>query len=262
MKIHVLSDIHLEFAPFHPPVTDADVVVLAGDIGTGPSGVDFARTAFADQVVVYVFGNHELYGHALPFIDEQKAQAAARKTYVGAHAVGGRSAQTHVLENDVVVIGGVRFVGCTLWTDFALHGPDRIDEAMVTAELSMSDFRLIHKDHSGTRFRAHDAAARHVASRAFLDAALAAPFAGPTVVVTHHVPHPALNDPRYADNLLSAAFVSDCAALLDGRAALWISGHTHHNHDVVIGGTRCVSNQRGYPGEEVVGFDPGLVVEV
>ena len=40
MKLHILSDIHLEFAPFDPPETDADVVILAGDIGLGPPAVE------------------------------------------------------------------------------------------------------------------------------------------------------------------------------------------------------------------------------
>jgi hypothetical protein len=32
MKLHILSDLHTEFAAFAPPETDADAVILAGDI--------------------------------------------------------------------------------------------------------------------------------------------------------------------------------------------------------------------------------------
>jgi len=35
MKIRVLSDLHLEFRDWVPPESDADVVVLAGDIHVG-----------------------------------------------------------------------------------------------------------------------------------------------------------------------------------------------------------------------------------
>jgi hypothetical protein len=35
MKLHILNDLHIEFEDFTPPVTDAGVVVLAGDIGAG-----------------------------------------------------------------------------------------------------------------------------------------------------------------------------------------------------------------------------------
>ena len=35
MRLHILSDLHLEFEPFTPPAVEADVVILAGDVGTG-----------------------------------------------------------------------------------------------------------------------------------------------------------------------------------------------------------------------------------
>jgi len=35
MKLHILSDIHLECERFDPPETSANVVILAGDIGVG-----------------------------------------------------------------------------------------------------------------------------------------------------------------------------------------------------------------------------------
>jgi hypothetical protein len=43
LRIRVYSDIHLEHAPFAPPDGDADVVVLAGDIGNGTAGIEWAR---------------------------------------------------------------------------------------------------------------------------------------------------------------------------------------------------------------------------
>jgi len=61
MKIHVLSDLHLEFAPFMPPETDAGLVILAGDIHLSTHGLGWARTVFPDKEIVYVTGNHEFY---------------------------------------------------------------------------------------------------------------------------------------------------------------------------------------------------------
>lgn len=40
MRIHPLSDLHNEFAPFTPKVRDADVVILAGDIDLGVRGIE------------------------------------------------------------------------------------------------------------------------------------------------------------------------------------------------------------------------------
>ncbi|WP_425334298.1 metallophosphoesterase [Polynucleobacter sphagniphilus] len=69
MKLHVLSDLHLEFADFTPASNTADVVVLAGDIGLRAEGVTWARKSFPQQAIIYVAGNHEFYGsqrcHAL-----------------------------------------------------------------------------------------------------------------------------------------------------------------------------------------------------
>lgn len=38
MKLQILSDLHTEFADFDLPETDAEIVVLAGDIGVGMGG--------------------------------------------------------------------------------------------------------------------------------------------------------------------------------------------------------------------------------
>ena len=60
LRIRVLSDLHLEAAPFDPPAAAADVVVLAGDIHNGAAGVEWAQRTF-EAPVLYVAGNHEPY---------------------------------------------------------------------------------------------------------------------------------------------------------------------------------------------------------
>ena len=45
MKLHILSDLHTEFADFSPPETGADVVILAGDIGVGRGGSPVSESA-------------------------------------------------------------------------------------------------------------------------------------------------------------------------------------------------------------------------
>ena len=62
MKIHILSDLHTEFSDFDPPETDADVVVLAGDIGVGGGGIQWAERRYPKVPVIDVPGNHEFYG--------------------------------------------------------------------------------------------------------------------------------------------------------------------------------------------------------
>jgi hypothetical protein len=44
MRLHILSDLHLEFEPFTPPAVEADAVILAGDVSTGRNGLKWALT--------------------------------------------------------------------------------------------------------------------------------------------------------------------------------------------------------------------------
>ena len=265
-SLHVLSDLHLELmAPdeFVPPSTTADIVVLAGDIHTGTRGLAWAREQFPHQEVVYVAGNHEYYGEVwsslLPRLRRQ------------AKALG-----IHFLENNVVELCGARILGATLWTDFDFFGPDLRTLAMSEAKRCMNDFHVItvrrlraadaiHGMERNVPLTPEDTLRWHGKTRQWLTAALAEPFAGPTVVVTHHMPHEKSVHPRYARNIVTAAFGSDLSALM-GSAALWIHGHTHDSMDYEVDGTRVLCNPRGYlhPGGgcENRAFRPDLVVEV
>lgn len=247
MKIRILSDLHLEFAPFEAPAADADVVVLAGDAAPGLRGLEWARASFGETPVVYVAGNHEFYRHATPKLTEDLAREAEGST-------------VRFLENGEVILHGVRFLGCTLWTDFDLFG-ERISSA-AAAQAAMNDFRLIRVSPKFRRFGPGDARTLHLRSVNWLHARLSTPFVGPTVVVTHHAPSIRSSAPERRRDPLTAAYASDLEWMLDGSAALWIHGHTHHCADYTLGGTRVVSNQRGYPHEDAAGFDPAFVIEL
>jgi predicted phosphodiesterase len=246
MKLHIASDLHAGFAPFDPPDTGADVLVLAGDVDVGVDGIRLAREWARGRPVLYVAGNHEFYGQAVP-------------RHVGKMAAAAAGSPVELLENREVEIGGVRFLGCTLWTDFELSG-DRA-RCMAAAQSGMNDFRRIRVEPEYRRFRPSDTIGIHRRSLNWLVERLDAPFSGPTVIVTHHAPGIRSINPVHRDDPVSAAFASGLEWLLDGRAALWIHGHTHFSCDYTIGGTRVVSNQRGYPGEDT-GFHPAFVVEV
>jgi predicted phosphodiesterase len=247
MKLNILSDLHLTVAPLVHPRNDADVVILAGDVARPHEAIAWAQ-AFA-KPVFYVPGNHEFYGGE---IDETRAalRAASERTCV------------RVLDDDVAVHDGVRFVGSTLWTDFLLSGPEHRDAAMQEGRRFLRDFTRIRCG-SGP-YTPQDSAARFAAHRRFLARTLAMPFPGPTVVVTHHAPSPASIHPRFRGSALNACFISDLEALMDGeRVALWIHGHTHDSFDYVVNGTRVVCNPRGYARngvDENPRFDADLVV--
>jgi predicted phosphodiesterase len=249
MKLHVLSDLHTEFEAFTIPKTDADVLVLAGDIGTKLAGLALVLKT-SEIPVVYVAGNHEYYGAAIPKLTDELQDLA-------------RGSQVHFLENDGFVFQNVRFLGCTLWTDFEILGLENRALTMWDAEQKMADYRLIRHSPKFSRLRPVDTAALHFASLKWLQQQLEMPFDGRTVVVTHHAPSAKAFNPKYQRDLLSAAFASNLEPLIESsQIDLWIYGHTHHNTDFVHGSTRILSNQRGYPGERVIGFNPNLVLEL
>ena len=243
MRIRVYSDIHLERAPFSPPENDADVVVLAGDIANGAAGIEWAHQTFQTPVF-YLAGNHEYYEGEF-----ESVQVAMRA------AVGGA---VELLDCTRAVIGGVRFLGCTLWTDYSL-APESERPAVIEDSRKLSpDYKLIRW---GPRpFAPEDAIALCTRQRAWLARALAEPFSGKTVTITHFAPHPRSIAPAYLNHRANPAFVVDLDEAM-GQSALWIHGHTHTYVDYRVRGTRVVCNPRGYPGERT-GFRPDLTIEV
>jgi Icc-related predicted phosphoesterase len=248
MRLHILSDLHLEFGPVEVPVTDADVVVLAGDMHLGGEGLGWMRHCFAGRPVIYVLGNHEFYGHSIPELTESLRQET-------------EESNLHLLENSVCELNGFVFLGCALWTDFRLT--PNPEEAMRVAEQIMSDYFRIEVRSHNRLLRAADTVRLHAESLAWLKGALAKHSPERCIIVTHHAPSPLSIPPFHAGSPLNAAFASDLEELVENsQVPLWIHGHTHYNVDYKIGSTRVFTNQRGYPDEVAAGFDPGRVVEI
>ncbi len=256
MRIQILSDLHVDAGGLHRPELAAggDVLIVAGDVCAGvETGFQVLRHYVPQATpIIMVLGNHEFYGFGMA-----KELARARQL-APAHNI-------HLLENDTVQIGSVRFVGASLWTDYDLFGPENRDDCMRTAAMGLNDHRLIGLTtggHSDRRFLPLDALALHQQSRMYLDRALAAPHAGPTVVVTHHAPHENSVAPQYRNSLLTAAFVSDLSPLIEThQPTLWVHGHTHTSFDYRVGATRVICNPAAY-GTENPAFNPALVVEI
>jgi len=266
VKIHLLSDLHLEFSPYIPDaqaVEHCDLVVLAGDIDHAAKVAKWARTSFPDKPIVHVLGNHEFFrGHWDKSIDDARREAALHDVML--------------LENDAVVIGGTRFLGCTLWTDFEFLGQGTKAVAMARYEQGLNDCRLIRASrlhrpvgfvHEYGRLTASHVLARHLASRRWLEEELVKPFAGKTVVVTHHLPCAGSVPPRYMKDDLTPSFASRLPTELLVKASTWLHGHTHDSctYSVEGTGTRVICNPRGYivhgRAPENTAFDPALLLE-
>jgi predicted phosphodiesterase len=262
MRIAAFSDLHLEWFRKDETLpqlkTDADVVVLAGDIGSGAEGVEWAKKQFTQPVVI-ISGNHEHYKRNL-----RETLRACRAAAAGSHV--------HFLENDEVVIGGVRFLGCTLWTDLDLWGEDERQRCSVYVSNFITDFKVIGygpEDRNLLRKKLKPSEMRwiHLQSRAWLEERFAEKFDGDTVVVSHHLPSIRSVSERFltseSESLLSAAFASRMDdEIARWRPKLWIHGHTHDSCDYRLGVTRVLCNPRGYPGDGNPGFGRDLVVEI
>lgn len=250
IRLAILSDLHVEKGPYAPPPFDADLVVLAGDIGWGVEGTGWIAEHVGARPAVYVAGNREYWHHkggADP-LDELR-QATARLPSL------------RFLQDDRAVFsfGGraLRVLGCTLWTDYALTGDP--EAVMARAQASMPDYRN-GRGAGGAPLTAAQVLAWNRASVAFLAAELARPFPGTTMVVTHHLPTVrSLRAPR-PDHVPTIASVTVLDELIVRAApALWVHGHSHSDCDYRLGDTRIISRQRGDPENE--GYLP-LVVDI
>ena len=284
MKLQLLSDLHLESHPdFVPePAPDADLLVLAGDIGSYQSGSalsesgdgDFGLGRFSPQrswpvPVLFVPGNHEYDG-----LDFDEAHARLRET---CERLG-----ITWLEQESRVLQGVRFVGTTLWTDFDALGPlagqsvpdsppPHAPPGGFTAQLKARDkaFRAAnwYLGKAGTTRHGEPWLAAQVREQAllcqqWLTHTLAQPHDGPTVVVTHFAPSLRSADPRYGLVPGTAGFCNALDALLP-QAQLWLHGHLHCPADYLHEGCRVVANPLGYAGKgEQIRFVPRLTVDV
>lgn len=241
MRIRVLSDLHIDFGgPHFPTSCGEDLVVLAGDICEGTAGLEWALRAFAHVPIVYVPGNHEFYG-----AEHDAFRSTLREAVADLNAP-----RLHLLDDAALTFGDLRLIGSTLWTDFRLYGesaPD-VQRAMAVCHRNLLDFRHIDIADAragNRRIVPEDTLVWHRRARQYLSLALASGDPARTVVITHHAPHRKSLAPRFADDLTSAAFISNLGPLIS-RTRLWIHGHTHTSFDYTVGESRVVCNPRGY----------------
>jgi len=260
MKLHLLSDLHLEFGTmdtdYNPPA-DADVILLPGDIGVGLGGIRWAKETFRLIPTIYVPGNHEYYGGKRFFSKLHRKMAEATE-----------GTNVHVLQNESIVIDGTRFIGTTLWTDMNLNGNRPLME--IEAVTKMNDYKFIKRDppegqnwSNKNLLPIHTIGAHEIALEYLMDE-LAKDHDGPTVVLTHHSPSELSCIPEYIRNPLNTFYASKLDAFVEQcGAALWVHGHVHQSKDYMIGETRVATNPRGYVGEELnPNFDPNLILEI
>ena len=281
MKIQLLSDLHLESNPNFKarPLPGADLLVLAGDIGSYQQGSllstleisDFGLARFSPlpaarggaawpTPVFFLPGNHEYDG-----LDFDAARSRLRETCARLGLIW--------LERETVLLQGVRFVGSTLWTDFDALSTERARTQDVTLGEQLNarekafraaNFYLTknHAFRSGQPMLADAVREEGLKSQSWLRQALAEPFDGPTVVVTHFAPSLQSADPRYGITPGTAGFCNSLDELLP-LARHWLHGHLHCQVDYVRHGCRVVANPLGYARKgEQAAFRESLCIDL
>lgn len=242
MRINYFSDVHLEFGALEAPANDADIIIAAGDIGVCTQGLEWLKSL--KKPVIYVAGNHEFYAQ-----NYQETLQMLKEQCQGSNV--------QFLENNRLLFQGVRFLGCTMWTDLFVEGEEKAE----ALGKSLNDFRKIR--FTEKPFNAADFTQLHQKSRKWLERELARSFSGKTVVITHHAPSQwSWNDSPNA--LKKLAYCNDLKPLLhEYEIAAWFHGHVHSPADYRIAGARILCNPRGYVGKKTVpGFDLNRTVVV
>lgn len=245
MKFHLLSDLHLEISPFtlNKP-KDADILILAGDIGD-PTSNDYRdlieKTSNLYKYVFIVKGNHECYGYDL--------QKTGQKI---AHVVDKFSNVFYLQKRTIDIEENIRILGVTLWSDI-------MDYQRSDIGCFLADFRLIKEWNIENNNHEHFKDVKFIKNeinRAKEDNKK-------LIIITHHAPsYRGTSRPEHSGNSLSSAFCTDLEYLFNDPIKAWVFGHTHHSCKLLINNIPLISNQKGYGDNEITLFDPLFTFEI
>jgi predicted phosphodiesterase len=228
------------------------VLILAGDIHYTKEYklAEFLAALFEkhhEMQIIFVFGNHEFYRHGNMLAAEARLKDLAIT-----------QERLHVLQCSSVVIGDVRFLGCTSWPTFESVPKAERGMSAREAEKYINDFHLIGMGNDKI-FSIDDCIELGKQHRKWLDSELQKDFSGKTIVVTHFPPSLSLAHPGYPleGNPLTGYFMCANQDLIDKyQPDIWVFGHTHANYDIMSGKTRLISNQKGYGRECKGSYQP------
>lgn len=222
MRVKIISDIHTSFYKdkckgfISSLDTNADVLIIAGDLKNGPKHLRKTLKPFCDMYedVIYVLGNHEYYLYSQQNVLD---------------IMGGlKISNLHWLEKSHVSLKGQTFIGGTLW----------FEERPLSNYFfkSFGDYKYIKNacDFVYNEFK--------ITKKYFEDNIKEG-----DIVITHHLPSPMCCDNKFADSVNNMFFYSNLEGIIDKlKPKMWVHGHTHVAHDFNISDTRVVCNPYGY----------------
>jgi Icc-related predicted phosphoesterase len=269
-KVAFYADIfyNSELSPAYwtPPANlDVDVILLGGDIHFTPEGLgamlaEIRQAQDSATRIVVVPGNGE-------YVDQELGES--RGQY---RAVVDAIPNTSWLDDETLVLpGGLRIIGSTLWSEVAEGELDRYSEMLAGYGLKgVDDIRL------GERYLTlRDTNELHTAARDFITRelrALSSAERAKTIVCTHFWPtrRPWTDEAgRPLADHPESQWLQTMASNLDELIAesgprFWLCGHAHTTHQMTIGATAVASNPRAGdgPGHVNPEFAESYVVEL
>ena len=264
MKIHYMSDLHLEFGALNMPLPKGEVLILAGDIISAirlcPTRTDKFSTVlrerfhlFFEEVLekfdkcFYVTGNHEYYNSSFEEVDE------ILDKYLPSYITR--------LNDNLVEYKGFSFFGGTLWTGFPNY------EGEYAASTGMNDFRFIDWEvkNKGMNIRFTTGASRLLHTETVMALKKACKGRDNVIIVTHHCPSFECINDKHVTSPLNDAYCTNLHGLIEAyKPIAWICGHTHNQKTIKVHDTEIRMNCRGYMGYESCAdnFDPDTYFEV
>lgn len=263
MLIRPVSDLHIDvhwdnkqLYKYQLPELETDkdtVLVIAGDLcelGDGYLYWDqwLRNTCKRFRAVVMIAGNHEHYsgkfGQAIVHLKEVQKLIP----------------NLHVLDNEMVTIDHVHFVGTTFWTNYQNSNPIELIKMQAFSDhMCIEEFPPIKAVEENKK-------AQEFLRRTVEEIETLGRPGDKIYVVTHQSPSILSEDPRYRDSPISSAFSSALEELVyDIGADIWHHGHIHMFSDYELFGTRMLCNAKGYEtpsGIERTFFKDKLVIEV
>ena len=253
LRAIICSDLHLEFydndkCPFlkkllkppsdnvKPDNVKCDTLIIAGDFGYPFNKKNAVNQIFVSVLtklklrfehIVYVSGNHEYYQTLERNRSIEETDKSIRDI---CDKIG-----IHFLQKDSWIHpSGVRFIGCTLWSDIGPEACKDMNDFQKVFE-SKYEYNALHQDHK-------DWLERQI---------LVSEQTNPIIVVTHHLPSFKGIAPHYKDATNNSAYASNLDYLFDGPVIGWAGGHVHYPQSVQINGRFLHINPIGYKGEKI-----------
>ncbi len=268
MIIDILSDIHIDFyfksnaigkkivhKVFNDILTDGgtrevgDVLIVAGDLGhDNTQNIEVLRQLqkLYYKDIVCVLGNHDYYLLNKKDIDRYNKLSQNRADEI--KALIDSEPHIHLLDGDVVEIGGIRFGGAMGWYStaylqhyFEYKNYHKKDTSLRLWKMAMHDGYTI----KGVE---HFMDIYHKEYEKLLSV-----YRDCDIMISHVNPSfKSENQPkRYRrPDVNNTFFTFDGHYLLSGGSMkYWVFGHTHDGIEYDFEGVRCICNPFGYPNE-------------